>query len=108
MAQREGLLDPARQSVVGIRPVDRADRIRAGSHVLKREDRPSMANDQGYLTSVAWSPMLDMWIALALVSNGRARHGEIVRIWDGLRGAETLGEICDPMHFDRENKRLHA
>ena len=108
MAQREGLLDPARQCVVGIRPVDKADRIRAGSHVLKREDRPSMANDQGYLTSVAWSPMLDMWIALALVSNGRARHGEIVRIWDGLRGTETLGEICDPMHFDRENKRLHA
>ena len=52
--------------------------------------------------------MLDMWISLALVSNGRARHGEIVRIWDGLRGTETLGEICDPMHFDRENKRLHA
>jgi sarcosine oxidase subunit alpha len=108
MAQREGLIDPARQCVVGIRPVDKADRIRAGSHVLKREDRPSMANDQGYLTSVAWSPMLDMWIALALVSNGRARHGEIVRVWDGLRGTETLGEICDPMHFDRENKRLHA
>jgi sarcosine oxidase subunit alpha len=69
MAQREGLLDPARQCVVGIRPVEKADRIRAGSHVLKREDRPSMTNDQGYLTSVAWSPMLDMWIALALVSN---------------------------------------
>ncbi|MFO1120755.1 MAG: sarcosine oxidase subunit alpha family protein [Hyphomicrobiales bacterium] len=108
MAQREGLLDPARQCVVGIRPVDAADRIRAGSHILRREDRPSMANDQGYLTSVAWSPMLNMWIALALVSNGRARHGEIVRVWDGLRGTETLGEICDPMHFDRENKRLHA
>jgi len=108
MAQREGLLDPNRQCVVGIRPVDPADRIRAGSHILNQNDRPSMANDQGYLSSVAWSPMLNMWIALALVSNGRARHGEIVRIWDGLRGTETLGEICDPMHFDRENKRLHA
>ena len=108
MAQREGLMDPNRQCVVGIRPVDASDRIRSGAHILRRDDKPSLANDQGYLTSVAWSPMLNMWIGLALVSNGRARHGEIVRIWDGLRGAEVLGEICDPMHFDRENRRLHA
>ena len=67
-----------------------------------------MANDQGYITSVAWSPMLDMWIGLALLSNGRDRHGEIVQIFDGLRDTQMLGEICDPMHYDRENKRLHA
>jgi sarcosine oxidase subunit alpha len=108
MATREGLTDPNRPCVVGIRPVDPKDRIRAGSHILRPDVDPSMANDQGYLSSVAWSPMLNMWIALALVSNGRARHGEQVRVWDGLRGHEVLGEICDPMHFDRENKRLHA
>ena len=67
-----------------------------------------MANDQGYVTSVAWSPMLNMWIGLALVANGRARHGEVVQVWDGLRGACVMGEICDPVHFDKENKRLHA
>jgi sarcosine oxidase subunit alpha len=108
MAQREGLVDPNRQSVVGLRPVDRADRIRAGAHILKLNDTPSMANDQGYLSSVAFSPMLGHWIALGLVINGRARHGEIVRAWDGLRGTETLCEICDPTHFDRENRRLHG
>ncbi len=108
MAQRPGLTDPHRPCVVGIRPVDPSDRIRSGAHVLKKDDTPSMANDQGYLTSVAWSPMLNMWIGLALVTNGRARHGEVVQVWDGLRGARVMGEICDPMHFDRENKRLHA
>jgi sarcosine oxidase subunit alpha len=108
MAQRPGLTDANRQCVVGIRPVDRADRIRAGAHILKRDDKPSMANDQGYVTSVAWSPMLGHWIGLALVANGRARHGEIVQVWDGLRGANVEGEICDPVHFDRENKRLHV
>ena len=30
------------------------------------------------------------------------------QVWDGLRGHLVLGEICDPMHFDKENKRLHA
>ncbi|MFT3988210.1 sarcosine oxidase subunit alpha family protein [Aestuariivirga sp.] len=108
MAQREGLVDPNRQCVVGIRPVERDGRIRSGSHLLKRGDKPSMANDQGYITSVAWSPMLDKWIGLALLANGRARHGEIVHVFDGLRNHHVLAEICDPMHFDKENARLHA
>ena len=108
MAQRPGLVDPNRQQVVGIRPVDPSHRIRAGAHLLKKDDKPSMANDQGYITGVAWSPMLDMWVGLALFANGRARHGEIVQAWDGLRGHLVLAEICDPMHFDKENKRLHA
>jgi sarcosine oxidase subunit alpha len=108
MAERPGLVDPSRQCVVGIRPVNAKDRIRSGAHILKRDDRPSMANDQGYVSSVAWSPMLNMWLGLALVANGRARYGEMVQVWDGLRGHMVLGEICDPMHFDKENGRLHA
>jgi sarcosine oxidase subunit alpha len=108
MATREGLVDPARQCVVGIKPVDRSDKIRSGAHLLNRNDAPSMAADQGYICSVAWSPMLNMWLGLALLSNGRARHGEIVKVFDGLRGHHYLAEICDPVHFDPKNERLHA
>ncbi len=108
MAQREGLVDENRQCVVGIRPVDRSGRLRAGSHLLKRNDPPSLANGQGYVTATAWSPSLDMWVGLALLANGRARHGEIVKIFDGLRNIHMYGEICDPMHYDRENLKLHA
>ncbi|MCB1433674.1 MAG: sarcosine oxidase subunit alpha, partial [Alphaproteobacteria bacterium] len=108
MAARPGLTEESRQCVVGIRPVDPSDRIKSGAHLLTRGDEPSMANDQGYVTSVAWSPMLNMWIGLALLANGRARHGEIVQVWDGLRGTNMPGEICDPMHFDQKNERLHV
>ena len=108
MAGREGLTDKNRQCVVGIRPFDAADKIRSGSHILNRNDAPSMAADQGYISSVAWSPMLNMWLGLALLSNGRERHGEVVKIFDGVRNIHMFGVICDPMHFDRENKKLHA
>jgi sarcosine oxidase subunit alpha len=108
MAMREGLRDPARQCLVGIRPVDRRDKLRAGSHLLKLGDKPSMAADQGYISSVAWSPMLDMWLGLALLSNGRNRIGETVQVFDGLRGIHMNAIITEPMHFDPENKRLHA
>ena len=108
MAAREGLTDKKRQCVVGIRPCDVSDKIRAGSHLLKKDDAPSMAADQGYISSVAWSPMLNMWLGLALLSNGRERHGEIVKIFDGVRNIHMYGVICDPMHYDRENRKLHV
>jgi sarcosine oxidase subunit alpha len=93
---------------VGIRAIDKSDHIRSGSHLLKQNDLPSMANDQGYISSVAWSPMLGRWIGLALLANGRERHGEIVKIFDGLRNIHMLGEICEPVHYDRENTKLHV
>ena len=65
-------------------------------------------DDQGYISSVAWSPMLDMWLGIALLENGRARHGEIVKVFDGVRNIHMTAEICDPVHFDRENRRLHG
>jgi sarcosine oxidase subunit alpha len=52
--------------------------------------------------------LLNMWLGLALLSNGRERHGEVVRIFDGIRNIHMYGVICDPMHYDRENKKLHA
>ena len=108
MAGREGLVDMNRQCVVGIRPVNKTGKIRSGAHLLKKDDPPSMANDQGYISSVAWSPMLNMWIGLALLGNGRARHGEIVKIFDGIRNIHSYGKICDPVHFDKENRKLHG
>ena len=108
MAQREGLQDPNRQCVVGIRPYDPKGKIRSGAHILNKGDAASMAADQGYISSVAWSPMLEMWVGLALVANGRSRHGEIVKLFDGIRNTLTYGVICDPVHYDRENIKLHA
>src|SRR5450756_2596233 len=34
LAQRPGLADPTRPALVGLRPVDRAARLRAGAHLL--------------------------------------------------------------------------
>ena len=39
---------------------------------------------------------------------GAVHADEIVKIFDGLRNIHVYGEICDPVHYDRENKKLHA
>ncbi len=47
-------------------------------------------------------------IALALVRNGRNRHGEEVLVWSGLHGESTPARLCNPVFFDPQNERLHV
>jgi sarcosine oxidase subunit alpha len=108
MAQREGLTHVDRMQLVGIKPVDATDSFRAGAHVLTLGETPSLKGSQGHITSVCFSPMAGQWIGLALVKNARARHGEVVRVYDELHGQHLNAVLCDPVFFDRENVKLHA
>jgi sarcosine oxidase subunit alpha len=108
MAGREGLLREDRLQLIGIKPVDASDRFRAGAHVLKLGETPSLKASQGHITSVCFSPMVGQWIGLALVKNARARHGETVRVYDELHGQHLNALLCDPVFFDRQNVKLHG
>ena len=70
MAQRPGMLAADRPTLVGFKPVDRAERLRAGAHFIPEGAQPVAANDQGYMTSVAFSPTLGHWIGLGLLAHG--------------------------------------
>jgi heterotetrameric sarcosine oxidase alpha subunit len=105
MAGREALVAPDRQVVVGIKPVDKARRLRSGAHVIAKGATPAPETDGGYVTSVCFSPSLDQWIGLGLVSRGRERIGEIAMAHDPLRGEDYEIEICNPVFYDPEGGR---
>ncbi|MPT24483.1 MAG: hypothetical protein E2577_16765, partial [Starkeya sp.] len=69
---------------------------------------PTLANDQGYMTSVAYSPHLGHWIGLGLIKRGPERLGERVRAYDPVRGEEIEVEICAPGFIDPEGVRLRG
>ncbi|MCB2078379.1 MAG: sarcosine oxidase subunit alpha family protein, partial [Novosphingobium sp.] len=108
MAQRPGLVDPARPVLVGLKPVDCASRFRAGAHLIAAGAKAVAANDQGFVTSAAWSPTLDHSIALALLSHGRERLGETVTVHDPVRAADFEALVCDPVFVDREGVRVRG
>ncbi|TIU48893.1 MAG: sarcosine oxidase subunit alpha, partial [Mesorhizobium sp.] len=105
MAGREALIAADRQVVVGIKPTDKARRLRSGAHIIPKGRTPGPDNDQGYVTSVCFSPTSDHWIGLALVERGRERIGEIVRAHDPLRGEDYDVEICNPVFYDPDGGR---
>ncbi|TPM60957.1 sarcosine oxidase subunit alpha [Mesorhizobium sp. B2-2-4] len=105
MAGREALVAPDRQVVVGIKPTDKARRLRSGAHIVPKGQTPGPDNDQGYVTSVCFSPTSDQWIGLALVERGRERIGEAVRAHDPLRAEEYDVELCNPVFYDPDGGR---
>jgi len=108
MAARPALTDPARPSLVGLRPLDREDRLRAGAHLIPKDAEAIAKHDQGYVTSIAFSPSLGHWLGLGLLARGPERHGEIVRAYDPVRGGDVLVEVRPPCFIDVEGERLRV
>jgi sarcosine oxidase subunit alpha len=108
LAGRPGLTDPERRTLVGLRPIDPAQRLRGGAHLLAAGAPATAAHDEGHVSSVAFSPSLGHWIGLALLRRGMSRSGERVRAWDGLRGEDVECEVCSPVFIDPKGERLHG
>jgi sarcosine oxidase subunit alpha len=108
MAARPALTNPARATLVGLKPVEPGARIRAGSHLLPQGAEATAANDQGFVTSIAFSPSLGHWLGLGLLARGPERHGEIVRVYDPVRGGDLLAEVRPPCFIDPEGTRLRV
>ncbi|MEE4188623.1 MAG: sarcosine oxidase subunit alpha family protein [Roseobacter sp.] len=108
MAARPGLVDESRQQLVGLAPLDRKDELTAGAHLFNRDAAAQRTNDQGYVTSVAYSPTLGHSISLAFLARGRARHGEIIRVVDAMRNLEFLATVCAPVFVDPEGGRVRG
>jgi heterotetrameric sarcosine oxidase alpha subunit len=108
MGERPALTEAARPSLVGLRPVEAGARVRAGAHLVPEEADAVAANDQGYVTSMAYSPELGSWIALGMLANGPERHGEVIKACDPLRNIDVLVEVCPPCFVDPEGARLRV
>ncbi|ODU22862.1 MAG: sarcosine oxidase subunit alpha [Sphingomonas sp. SCN 67-18] len=108
MAARPGLADPERPGLVGLRPLRPGDRIRGGAHLFSPGAPRTPDADEGYVTSAAYSPMLESYIALGLLKRGPERHGERITVHDPLRGADVEAEVCSPVFYDPEGVRVRG
>ncbi|MFZ5962152.1 sarcosine oxidase subunit alpha family protein [Thalassococcus sp. BH17M4-6] len=106
MAARPGLMARGREELVGLRPLDEGESLTAGAHLFDKGARAERENDQGYVTSVGYSPTLGRMLGLGFLQGGRSRHGDTVRLVDHLRGVDILCEVTDPVSFDPEGGRL--
>ncbi|MEM1341948.1 MAG: glycine cleavage T C-terminal barrel domain-containing protein, partial [Pseudomonadota bacterium] len=105
LSQREGLVAEDGLRLVGLKPADGKDALPAGAHLFTRGTPADAEHDQGYITSACFSPVLGHPIALALLRNGRARHGEVIRVSSPLTGVESEADVVSPHFVDPEGGR---
>ena len=104
-AARPGLVEEDREMLVGLKPVGVVKQLLAGAHLYNEGVEPIRTNNQGYLTSVCFSPTLGTYLGLGFLKGGRARYGEIVQMVDHVRGVSTTCEVCHPVFLDPEGER---
>jgi len=108
MANRAGLVEPGREQLVGLRPAGSVKMLTAGAHLFNPGQEAVRINDQGYITSVGYSPTVETTLAIGFLKDGRTRHGQTVRMIDHLRGVEALCLVTHPVAFDPEGERLRG
>ena len=108
LCQREGMKDDSRPSLVGVKPVDKAQRLRGGAHFVKDVADAGRIKSLGWVSSVADSPAVGCWIGLGYLRGGMAHEGEKLFAWYPLKEEMVEVEICNPVFVDPEGERLHG
>lgn len=107
-SERPGLSGGHREQLVGLKPVDPKQEFTGGAHLFEKGAEPVRVNGQGYTTSVCYSATMSTWLAQGFLKNGRARHGEIIRVVDHLRGMDFNAEVCHPVFLDPEGGKARG
>lgn len=105
---RPGLTASDRRQLVGLIPVDRRTPIPRGAQLTVQPDKPPPVPMNGHVTSTCYSPTLEHPIALALLSDGRARIGQRVHALSPLTGIHVEVEVTSHVFFDAEGNRLRG
>ena len=108
MSEREGLNTQDALKLVGFMPVNKNDRVPAGSHLMSTGSPVDAAHDQGYITSACFSPNLNCHIGIGFLKAGDTRIGEVVRLVSPLTGQDHNVQVVSAHFIDPEGERLRA
>jgi sarcosine oxidase, subunit alpha len=105
---RTGLAYCGRWQLVGLAAEDGATPLPQGGKVVADPRRTVPNPILGEITSTAWSPTLDAPIGLALLADGRSRHGELVYAVSPLFDQEVAVRVRPPVFFDPKGEKLRG
>ncbi|MGY9010672.1 MAG: aminomethyltransferase family protein, partial [Rhodobacterales bacterium] len=108
LSERDGLNQDDMLMFVGFKPVNSGDKVTAGAHLMSKDIIANATNDQGYITSAAYSPNLGSSIGIGFLKNGGHRTGEFIRAVSPLTGSHIEIEVVSAHFIDPKGERLRA
>jgi sarcosine oxidase subunit alpha len=100
---RPDLVAGGRKQLVGLLTENPKEVLEEGAQIVSDA---SASRALGHVTSSYWSPNVGTSIALALVTDGRARHGEVLSVTT--TAGFTKARVVSPAFFDPNGERVHG
>ncbi|MDA0992652.1 MAG: sarcosine oxidase subunit alpha family protein [Proteobacteria bacterium] len=108
MMKRPGLVDDRRPQLVGLEPLDPAQAISAGSHLVVESRPREPSASLGEISSACFSPALNRHIGLGFLRGGEGLHDSIVYAANPLGGTHIAVRVVSPHFFDDKGERLRG
>jgi sarcosine oxidase, subunit alpha len=103
---RPAMSTPTRKQLVGLSPVDSQVVLEEGAQIADRAGLKPPFRPIGHVTSSYHSSVLKRSIALAMVSGGRARTGQMLYV--SMPGGDIPVQVTSPVFYDAQGSRLHG
>jgi sarcosine oxidase subunit alpha len=100
---RPDLVADGRKQLVGLLTEDPKQVLEEGAQIVPDT---SALRALGHVTSSYWSPNVGSSIALALVADGRARHGEVLSVTTST--GFTKARVTSPVFLDPKGVRVNG
>ncbi len=95
--------DTPRRELVGLLPTDPKEQIPEGAPLTPGGERRAT---EGLVTACVWSVVMNRWVALALLENGRSRTGETVHV--RLKHSTIPSVVTAPIFHDVDGRKLRS
>ena len=108
LSEREGLNTDDAIRLVGFKPVNTADSLVAGSHFVSGGRDATTENDEGWMSSVVYSPSMGHSIGIGFLTKGHERLGETLSAVNPLRNERIEVEVVSAHFVDPDGERLRG
>ncbi len=105
---REAFLNPNREKIVGVIPIDKKTMIPEGSHLVKDKNAPLPNPKLGHISASCWSVEYNNPFSLAILKDGKKRIGEKLYALSPLKNQSIEVEIVSSHYVDPKGERARS
>ena len=105
---REAFINPDREKIVGVVPVDKKSMIPEGSHLVSNANATLPNPKLGHISASCWSVEYNNPFSLAILKGGKKRIGEKLYALSPLKGKNIQVEIVSSHYVDPKGERVRS
>ena len=105
---RKAFLDPEREKIVGIVPIDKKTMIPEGSHLVSDSNAALPNPKLGHVSASCWSVEYNNPFSLAILKDGKKKIGEKLYALSPLKNKNIPVEIVSSHYVDPKGERVRS